>query len=43
MRMAGRISIGNVVAQAAAKLGVTLKEKQWEALLGFRQGNDAFV
>jgi len=42
-RMAGRVSIDDTVAQSAAKLGVTLKEKQREALLGFCQGNDVFV
>ena len=32
MRIAERVSVDDAVAQSAAKLGVTLKEKQQEAL-----------
>jgi len=38
VRMAGKVSIDDVVAQSAAKLGVKLKEKQWEALFTIMPG-----
>ena len=43
--MATRISVtvNDAVTQSAAKLGVQLKEKQREALLGFCLGKDVFV
>jgi len=41
--MAGSAAIDDAITQSADKLGVTLKEKQREALHGFCQGNDVFV
>ena len=37
------VSIDDAVTQSAVKLGVRVREKQREALLGFCQGNDVFV
>ena len=37
------VSIDDAVTQSAVKLGVQLREKQREALLGFCQENDVFV
>ena len=34
------VSIDDAVTQSAVKLGVQLREKQREAILGFCQGND---
>jgi len=41
--MERRIPVDDAINQSAASLGVQLKEKQREALLGFCQGSNVFV